>query len=105
MSYHDFLVLGQKLTLSIQPAVPVPSGYAAYWPFRPDQRPVIDITLGVLLSDTQDCDILGYLVLPRWLAKPKAFRFTGSPTHTELWGRRSLDFLDQLLQGKGVNHG
>ena len=48
LPYSDFLVLDQKLTVSVQPAVPIPSGYAAYWPFRPDNRKVIDITLGVL---------------------------------------------------------
>ena len=51
LPYADFLVLDQRLTVSVQPAVPMPRGYATYWPFRPDQRNVIDITLGVLLSD------------------------------------------------------
>ena len=47
LNYADFLVLAQKLTLSVQPAVPIPNGYSAYWPFRPDGRHVIDVTLGV----------------------------------------------------------
>ena len=35
LPYSDFLVLDRKLAVSIQPAVPIPSGYAAYWPIRP----------------------------------------------------------------------
>ncbi len=53
LNYSDFLVLDQKLSLTIQPAVPVPHGYSAYWPIRADQRQVIDITLGVLLIRSQ----------------------------------------------------
>lgn len=37
-AYSDFLVLDQKLTVSIQPAVPVPHGYESYWPLRRDTR-------------------------------------------------------------------
>ena len=54
LPYSDFLVLDQKLAVSVQPAVPIPHGYAAYWPFRPDTRHVIDITLGVLLSEPDE---------------------------------------------------
>jgi hypothetical protein len=36
LSYSDFLVLDEELTVSVQPAVPMLSGYTAYWPFRPD---------------------------------------------------------------------
>ncbi len=39
LAYSDFLVLDQKLTVSIQPAVPVPHGYESYWPIRRDTRP------------------------------------------------------------------
>ena len=66
LPYSDFLVLDRRLAISVQPAVPVPSGYAAYWPIQPDVRQVIDITLGVLLSDPHDFEILGYVALPRW---------------------------------------
>ena len=34
LPYSDFLVLDQKLTLSVQPAVPVQRGYSSYWPDR-----------------------------------------------------------------------
>ena len=66
LSYSDFLVLDKKLTLSVQPAVPVPHGYDTYWPLACDTRPVIDLTLGVLLSEPADFNILGFVALPRW---------------------------------------
>ena len=97
LPYSDFLVLDQKLALSIQPAVPIPHGYSAYWPVRPDARQVIDITLGVLLSDSNDLEILGYVALPRWLAGSSTFRFGSTSTRTELFGRRDLEFLQHLL--------
>ena len=97
LPYSDFLVLDQKLTVSVQPAVPIPNGYATYWPFRPDRRHVIDITLGVLLSDPDKFDILGYVALPRWTNGSRALRIGSTSTRTELFGRRSLDFLQQLL--------
>jgi DNA invertase Pin-like site-specific DNA recombinase len=97
LSYADFLVLDQKLTVSVQPAVPMTRGYTAYWPFRPDTRRVIDLTLGVLLSDPEDCEILGYVALPRWLASPRTMRITSTSARTELFGRGDLRFLQQLL--------
>ena len=45
-----------------------------------DQRPVIDLTLGVLLSEPADFNILGFVALPRWLAGEKPFRFTSTST-------------------------
>ena len=90
LPYADFLVLDQKLALSIQPAVPIPSGYAAYWPIRPDSRHVIDITLGVLLSDPDDFEILGYVALPRWLSGSTTLRVGSASTRTELFGRRDF---------------
>jgi DNA invertase Pin-like site-specific DNA recombinase len=97
LAYSDFFVLDRKLALSIQPAVPVPSGYAAYWPIRPDSRHVIDITLGVLLSDPEELDILGYVALPRGLAGTDTWRVCSSSTRTELFGRCDLAFLQNLL--------
>ena len=98
LPYSDFLVLDQKLAVSIQPAVPIPSGYAAYWPIRPDSRHVIDITLGVLLSDPDDFDILGYVALPRWLWPARdTLRVGSASTRTELFGRSDLAFLQNLL--------
>lgn len=97
LAYADFLVLDQKLAVSIQPAVPIPYGYSAYWPIRPDSRQVIDITLGVLLSDPGEFEILGYVALPRLLAGPNTLRFSTTSTRTELFGRCDLDFLQKLL--------
>ena len=97
LPYADFLVLDQRLTVSVQPAVPIPRGYAAYWPFRPDRRNVIDITLGVLLSDPDEFEILGYVALPRWTGGSRPLRIGATSSRTELFGRRDLDFLEQLL--------
>lgn len=97
LPYADFLVLGQKLAVVIQPAVPMLSGYNPYWPFRPDERQVIDLTLGVLLSDPESVDILGYVALPRWLAGDHTLRITSTSTQPELFGHCGLDFLQRLL--------
>jgi hypothetical protein len=97
LAYSDFLVLDQKLTVSIQPAVPVPHGYDSYWPLRRDTRPVIDMTLGVLLSEPADFKILGFIALPRFGLDSRLLRFTSSSTRTELFGRADLKFLQQLL--------
>lgn len=97
LAYSDFLVLDQKLTVSIQPAVPVPHGYESYWPLRRDTRPVIDMTLGVLLSEPADFNILGFIALPRFGLDSRPLRFTSSSTRTELFGRADLKFLQQLL--------
>ena len=97
LPYADFLVLDERLTVSVQPAVPIPRGYATYWPFRPDQRNVIDITLGVLLSDPDEFEILGYVALPRWSGGSRPLRIGATSSRTELFGRRDLKFLEQLL--------
>ena len=97
MTHSDFLVLDKKLTISIQPAVPIPHGYTAYWPVRRDERQVIDITLGVLLGEPDKFDILGYVALPRWTAGNKMFRFSATSLLTELFGRSDLAFLNRLL--------
>ncbi len=97
LPYSDFFVLDRKLTVSIQPAVPISSGYTAYWPIEPDARNVIDITLGVLLSDASDFEILGYIALPRGLAGSDTWRVSSTSTRTELFGRTDLAFLQNLL--------
>ena len=103
LPYSDFLVLDQKLTVAIQPAVPVTWGYSAYWPIRRDGRQVVDVTLGVLLGDSEQVDILGYVVLPRWIVGERTIRFSCTSIRTELFGRTDLGFLDQWL-GE-VTHG
>ena len=97
LNYSDFLVLNRKLSLSIQPAVPVPHGYSAYWPIRPDDRRVIDLTLGVLLSEWVEPEILGYVALPRGFGGSRTFRFGSTSMRTELFGRTDLSFLQTLL--------
>ena len=54
LSYSDFLVLDNKLTLSVQRAVPVPHGYDTYWPLSCDTRPVCDRSGYVLNRATVD---------------------------------------------------
>jgi len=97
LPYADFLVLDQRMTIAVQPAVPISRGYAAYWPFRPDARRVIDITLGVLLSEPDEFEILGYVALPRWLAGSRTFRFCSTSARADMFGRSDLGFLQQLL--------
>jgi hypothetical protein len=98
LSYSDFLVLDQKLAIAIQPSVPIPHGYAAYWPFRPDSRQVIDLTLGVLLADATELEILGYVALPRFLSGKSAFRVSAQSARVDQFGRCDLGFLQQLLE-------
>ena len=98
LPYADFLVLGRKLTVSIQPVVPTPYGYAAYWPLRKDRRSVIDVTLGVLLAEPVELQILGYVILPRWLEGNRSLRIFCSSQHIDLMGSRSLELLTKLIQ-------
>jgi hypothetical protein len=98
LSYADFLVLDRKLTLSLQPVVPTPHGYAAYWPLRRDSRAVIDLTLGVLLAEPAQLRILGYIALPKWIQTDRSFRVFCSSQNIELLGHRNLDFLTTLIQ-------
>jgi len=96
--YDDFLVIDQKLTVLIQPSVPMPYGLAAYWFFRPDQREVIDITLGVPLSEGTQPRILGYLALPRLLVQNHWIRlFSTSHSRLEMYGHNGLAIIEQLL--------
>jgi len=97
LPYADFLVLERKMTISVQPAVPMPRGYGAYWPFRPDPRGVIDVTLGVLLSEPEQFEIIGYVALPRLMADSRPFRLFSCSSRAEMFGRRTLEFLPQLL--------
>ena len=63
--YGDFVVLRDYVSIRILPVVQFPKGYEAAWSFTPDQRPEIDITLGVPLTNGGKYDILGYLFFPR----------------------------------------
>ncbi|HQI27882.1 MAG TPA: recombinase family protein [Sedimentisphaerales bacterium] len=96
--YDDFLVIDEKLTVLVQPSVPMPHGLATYWFFRPDRREVIDITLGVPLSDGAQPHILGYLALPRLLvAEPWIRLFSTSHSRLEMFGHNGLAIIEQLL--------
>jgi hypothetical protein len=96
--YEDFLVIDEKLTVLVQPSVPMPYGFAHYWFFRPDRRDIIDITLGVPLSEGAQPRILGYLALPRLLVPDHWIRlFSTSNSRLEMYGHNGLDILGQLL--------
>jgi DNA invertase Pin-like site-specific DNA recombinase len=96
--YEDFLVIDQKLTVLVQPSVPMPYGIETYWFFRPDQREVIDITLGVPLSEGVQPQILGYLALPRLLVRDRWIRlFSTSHSRLEMYGHNGLAIIKQLL--------
>ena len=96
--YDDFLVIDQKLTVLVQPSVPMPYGLSHYWFFRPDQREVIDITLGVPLSEGAQPRILGYLALPRLLVQDQWIRlFSTSQSRLEMYGHNGLTIIEQLL--------
>lgn len=98
LPYADFFVLDRKLTMTLQPVVPTPHGYAAYWPLRRDARTVVDLTLGILLNEPVSLDILGYIVLPRWLETERSLRVFCSSQNIELLGHRDLNFLVNLIQ-------
>ena len=73
-------------------------GYQEYWPFQPDQRKEVDITLGVPLSNHGTYEILGYLALPRLLVSGGGIRvFSSSAGKLELFGYRSLDMIMGLM--------
>jgi len=61
----DFIVINEYASMHIQPCVPFPCGYEAYWSFRPDKREKVDLTLGVPLSNNGEFQVLGYAVFPR----------------------------------------
>ena len=95
--YEDFFVVNDTFTLLIQPSVPVPSGYHAFWAFRPDPRNEIDITLGVPLSNGGKYSILGFLVFPRMMINYKIRFFDSSQGKIEFFGSSNIDVLYELL--------
>ena len=54
------------------------------------------MTLGVLLSEPADFNILGFIALPRFGSDSKPIRFTSSSVRTELFGG-TIWYLQQLL--------
>ena len=96
--FEDYFVLNDRLSVLIQPSVPVPYGYGVYWSFRPDPRNEIDITLGVPLSNSGRYDILGYLAFPRLLVKSHNIKiFGGSDSQLDLHGYNNLDMIESVL--------
>ncbi len=98
-AHEDFIIINQRFTVLIQPSVPIPDGYGTFWAFRPDHRPVIDITLGVPLSNGDTREILGYLALPRLMVREPWVRLSSSSdTRIELHGYNGLDLIRELTQ-------
>ena len=97
--FNDYYILNDSFSVLIQPSVPVPFGYHAFWAFRPDPRIDIDITLGVpLSSSSRNFDILGYLAFPRLLVDPRSIRlFLASEGKWDLYGYSDLDLIEALL--------
>ena len=96
--YEDFLVIDQKLTVLFNLPCRCPMGLPHYWFFRPDRREVIDITLGVPLSEGKQPRILGYLALPRLLVQDHWIRlFSTSDSRLEMYGHNGLAIIEQLL--------
>ena len=96
--YEDYIVLNSCFSLLVQPSVPVPYGYGAYWSFRPDPRIEIDVTLGVPLSNNNRYDILGYMFFPRMLAHSQNVKiFSTSAGNLDLYGYRGLEMIDSIL--------
>ena len=96
--YEDFFIVDDNFTLLIQPSVPVPAGYQAFWAFRPDPRVEIDITLGVPLSNGGRYSILGFLLFPRLMVDNRCMRFfQSSEGKLELFGTPTIDLIYELL--------
>jgi DNA invertase Pin-like site-specific DNA recombinase len=98
VEHNDFLVINNSFTVLVQPSVPVPCGYYAYWAFQPDKRPVVDITLGVPVSNSGKYEILGYIAMPRLMVRQRSIRiFSTSDTKLEMYGHNGLDMIKGLI--------
>ena len=96
--HEDFIVINRDFTVLIQPSVAMPDGYGTFWAFRPDHRPVVDITLGVPLSNGRKYEILGYLALPRLMVPERWVRLSASSeARIEMHGHSGLDLIRELL--------
>ncbi|MBS3821806.1 MAG: recombinase family protein [Phycisphaerae bacterium] len=97
--HEDFIVINRDFTVLIQPSVPIPDGYGAYWAFRPDHRQAVDITLGVPLSDGGKYEILGYLALPRLMVPQRWVRLSANTeARIEMQGYNGLQLIRDLLK-------
>jgi hypothetical protein len=96
--FGDYYVLDDTLSVLIQPSVPVPLGYHAFWAFRPDPRIEVDITLGVPLGNGKSYEILGFLAFPRLLVDPRSIRlFSSSEGRLDLHGYADLGLIEAIL--------
>ncbi|MCL2624759.1 MAG: recombinase family protein [Planctomycetaceae bacterium] len=99
LTYGNFLVIDETFTVRVEPAMPMSYGYGYQWFFRQDMRVVVDITLGVPLSDEDQPEILGYFPLPRLMASDKMFQLTDqSLSKMEMHGYTGIDFILELIR-------
>lgn len=104
--FEDFIVIDNLFSLSIQPVVPIPRGYEVYWPFYPDQRPVVDITVGVPLSCSQQFEVLGYLVFPRLMFSRPVRINSSAEVAVSLYAHPLMPLIQEMRNTKGkVDHG
>jgi len=96
--YEDYVVLDDSFSILIQPSVPIPYGYGAYWSFLPDPRLEIDVTLGVPLSNSNEYNILGYMAFPRIMTQGRNIRiFSSSESPIELFGYHDLELIKNVI--------
>jgi len=99
LTHNNFLVVDETFTVRIEPALPLPYGYGYQWFFRQDMRTVVDITLGIPLSDDDKPEILGYFPLPRLMARTEIFQLTDqSFSKMEMYGYTGIDFIRELIR-------
>jgi len=94
--FDDFVVIDNYFSLAIQPAVPIAHGYEASWTFHPDQRPQVDLTIGVPLSCPVKCDVLGFLAFPRLMFKEKVRIHSTAGATAELYAYPLLALIEEM---------
>jgi len=100
-----FLVINKRFSIKIEPALPFPRGYGFQWYFRIDNRPRVDLTLGVPLRDTKGSRILGYFPFPRTLTdEPQICIADSSAFKIGLYGRIDLNFIFDLIRWSYSNN-
>jgi DNA invertase Pin-like site-specific DNA recombinase len=104
-NHEDFIVINGYGSMHIQPCVPFPCGYEAYWSFRPDTRDKVDVTLGVPLSNNGEFQVLGYAVFPRLMTfKPEVTIRSTTGTRWDMYSWSLADVLANFSQQKGQNN-
>jgi DNA invertase Pin-like site-specific DNA recombinase len=98
IEYDGFLIINKKFSVKIEPAIPFPRGYGFQWFFRIDNRPRVDLTLGVPLRDTKGSRILGYFPFTRTLIDEQQICIADSSAFKiGLYGRVDLSFMFDLI--------